>query len=313
MATCLVGLGSNVGDRQRNIQRATDALAAIGPLLARSTLHSTRPIGGPAQQTKFLNAAALLQTDRSPQEILHTLHQVEHQLGRQRKVRWGPRTIDLDLLLYAQVVVNSPTLVIPHPRFAFRRFVLAPAAEIAGHMQHPTTRFTVQELLARLDCKPIHVSILGSDAIRTAAAAALHIHSALLIRPPDSVLHQQSSPAEVFTFLRQVQESWNAAASESRDSVLSNFWVGEIWTTATDSWSFAEKQELQSVWSALPNPLVAPHLVVSLQSGLGGPLLTGKLLELLDRPRQFPVFKLQESSPETVLAEISAAVKAMSK
>ena len=139
--------------------------------------------------------------------------------------------------------------------------------------------------------------------------AATHTHTALLSMPA-SLLEKPKSPQDVFTFLRQAEESWNTTAIESCQCVISDFWIGKIWTTVSETWLTSDKHKLQSVWNALPYPLVAPHLVVSLQSGLGDPP-TGEFIELLDRPRQFPVLKLKEHSPETVLAEIFAAVEAM--
>ena len=96
-----------------------------------------RPIGGPAGQEPFLNAAALLETSLPPAELLARLQRIELHLGRTRETRWAARTLDLDLLLYDNLVLNTPYLTLPHPRMAFRRFVLEPAAEVAPEMAHP--------------------------------------------------------------------------------------------------------------------------------------------------------------------------------
>ena len=152
MARCLLALGSNLGDR---IGQLSAAIAALGehPAIAVERVSSfveTQPVGGPAGQGKFFNAAAVIETELSPQDLLRALLTIERQLGRERREAWGPRTIDLDLLLYGEAIVETPGLVLPHPRLHQRRFVLAPAAEIAADWRHPVLDQSIAELLAAL-------------------------------------------------------------------------------------------------------------------------------------------------------------------
>lgn len=149
MATCLIALGSNLGDRKASILAALEALRKLPQvrLLRQSSLVETEPVGGPAGQGKFLNAAAVVESSLNPESLLAELHRIEAGLGRVRNERWGPRTIDLDLLLYDDQVHKSPTLAIPHPLMHEREFVLAPAAEIAPAMVHPQLGKTLRELL----------------------------------------------------------------------------------------------------------------------------------------------------------------------
>ena len=133
MAVAFIGLGSNVGDRAENLKRALEKIRKLPKtgLIKSSTFHETDPVGGPPQG-KFLNAAAELQTDLEPLELLKQVRKIEQEMGRPKKhERWGPRTIDLDLLIYDDLILQTPELTLPHPRMQERPFVLNPLAEIA--------------------------------------------------------------------------------------------------------------------------------------------------------------------------------------
>ena len=155
MPLALIALGSNLGERAKNLDLALKVLRLAPGVQVRavSSWHATQPVGGPPGQGEFLNGAALLETTLAPRELLAGLLQIETALGRVRNDRWGPRIIDLDLLLYDDLVVNSTELTVPHPRMTERGFVLEPAAEIAGAMRHPTANETIAELAAMLRAK----------------------------------------------------------------------------------------------------------------------------------------------------------------
>jgi len=152
MPTAYIGLGSNLGDREATIRAAVDRLRAHPQIevTAESTLIETAPVGGPAGQPTFLNGAAALETDLRPHALLRVLKGIERDLGRRPRERWGPREIDLDVLLYGEKVIETSRLTVPHPRLSERRFVLAPLAEIAPHARDPATGRTVRELLESL-------------------------------------------------------------------------------------------------------------------------------------------------------------------
>lgn len=141
-----VGLGANLGDREATIRAATAALPGV---VAVSSLRKTDPVGK-TDQPRFLNGVAALETELSAGELLDVLLSVERELGRERRERWGPRTIDLDLLLYGDETVDGPGLTVPHPRLHERRFVLEPLAELDPELFIPG-RGRVKDLLARLD------------------------------------------------------------------------------------------------------------------------------------------------------------------
>jgi len=154
-AVAAIALGSNLpspfGTPSDNLHEALRRLSALGTIKAVSSFHSTAPVGY-LDQPQFVNAAALLETTLAPLDLLHGLLEIERSMGRNRKAAppKGPRVIDLDLLLYGDVVLASPELTLPHPEMHERAFVLAPLAEIAPAMMHPTLRVTVAELLAGL-------------------------------------------------------------------------------------------------------------------------------------------------------------------
>jgi len=141
-----VGLGSNLGDREATIRAAVAALPGV---VAISQLRETEPVGV-TEQPAFLNGAVRLETGLSPRELLDTLLEIERGLGRERRERWGPRTIDLDLLLYGGETVDEPGLTVPHPSLHERRFVLEPLAELDPELVVPG-RGGVRDLLAELD------------------------------------------------------------------------------------------------------------------------------------------------------------------
>jgi 2-amino-4-hydroxy-6-hydroxymethyldihydropteridine diphosphokinase len=144
-----IALGSNLGDRERLLREAITALEPYLQQLRVSTFHETDPVGV-GDQPRFLNAAATAYTTLSARDLLHALLDIERQLGRERPFSGAARTLDLDLILYGDFILNEHDLVVPHPRFRGRSFVLEPLAEIAPDWKDPVTGRTVGELLATI-------------------------------------------------------------------------------------------------------------------------------------------------------------------
>ena len=147
MKTVYLALGSNLGDRQKNLETALAKLA--GPdlrVVHMSSVYETEPVGITAQRW-FFNQVAEIETELFPMQLLSRAAKVERALGRVRTVKNGPRTLDIDILLYGRAVVRSAQLEIPHPRMAERRFVLVPLAELAPDFRHPVTHQTIRAML----------------------------------------------------------------------------------------------------------------------------------------------------------------------
>ena len=152
MARAYVGLGANLGDRETTLRRAVERLGRVDgvEVVGVSQLVETDPVGV-VDQPRFLNGAVAVETTLSPQELLDALLSVERELGRVRDgERWGPRTLDLDLLVYGDLVVEEPGLRVPHPRLHERRFALEPLAELDPELEVPG-RGSVGALLSALD------------------------------------------------------------------------------------------------------------------------------------------------------------------
>jgi 2-amino-4-hydroxy-6-hydroxymethyldihydropteridine diphosphokinase len=145
MTRAYVGVGANLGDREATIRAALEALPG---LVGVSKLRETDPVGV-VDQPPFLNAAAALETELAPRDLLDTLLAVERELGRERRERWGPRTIDLDLLLYGDKTIDEPGLTVPHPRLHERRFALEPLLDLDPELAIPG-RGRVTDVLAGL-------------------------------------------------------------------------------------------------------------------------------------------------------------------
>ena len=155
MVTAYIGLGANLGDREANIKRALEEIVRKGCRLVRiSSMYETAPVGF-EDQPDFLNTVAEIETEAGPAELLAVLDEIEQKIGRRETFKWGPRIVDLDILLYGDRILEEDNLKIPHPEMHKRAFVLSPLAEIAPDALHPVLGLTARELSEKVGQKGV--------------------------------------------------------------------------------------------------------------------------------------------------------------
>ena len=159
-----IGIGSNLGDRLDNIKKAIALLNRHKniKITQRSSIYETEPVGY-KEQPDFLNSVVQLKTGLTPQRLLEVLKNIEKKLGRIKGIKWGPRIIDLDMLLYENKIIKRDNLTVPHPELHKRRFILAPLAEIAGGIVHPLKKKTILELYKKSPRAPKVIKLKKKD------------------------------------------------------------------------------------------------------------------------------------------------------
>jgi 2-amino-4-hydroxy-6-hydroxymethyldihydropteridine diphosphokinase len=347
MTHALIGLGSNLGDRSAQLDEAIRRFCGNpqNRLLAQSSYHRTSAIGGPSGQDAFLNAALRVETTMGPEALLDWAQHVEREMGRQRQVRWGPRRIDIDVLLLGSHVIRSPELEIPHPRMTFRRFVLEPAAEIAADMVHEPSGWTVAELLQHLRYSPNYLAVFGPPGLlvsRVAKRAADSCGARLLSGSLDPMTiwlprdcRSDWVESQLEFLLRQCQLQQSALEDRNTDS--SSFIISDFWTKQTAALARARmsEEELEffvkrsdQVVDALAVPKLrvlvdapAERLIEGLKAN-GFDLADEEirriesyqqhLRDLANAPLQGPLLQVFGGDGDVAHTEIIAAVEAMS-
>ena len=347
MPETLIALGSNLGDRRRALDRAVARLGELPDtrMVARSRLYETAPVGGPPGQGLFLNGAVLLDTSLAPAALLDQLGRIERELGRQPAERWAPRPIDLDLLLYGGLVLETAELVLPHPRMAWRRFVLEPAAEIAPQMVHPTIGWSTKRLLQNLNTTPAYVALTGPfGAGKTALAQQLVERTgadliAGAVSPP-LLEGFYANPAGMAwdLELQFVDERTRLLAADLRQwSNQGGLWISDFWFDQSLAygrvWLPDERTEqLRQTWQSARNRVVSPRLIVLVDPPIdrllaqvrqhgrpGEDRLDSEVFERMRHeiraeatsPGRGPVLRLADAGCEPSLAEVLAAIQAM--
>jgi 2-amino-4-hydroxy-6-hydroxymethyldihydropteridine diphosphokinase len=208
MARCLIALGGNINASEAVFADAMQRLERPGLVVEQlSRPFVTRPVGSAAGE-EYVNAAAVLECTLAPMSLLKALHEVEDSFGRKRTIHWGPRTLDLDLCLFGDEVIESPALVVPHPAMWYRRFVLDPAVAVAGSMTHPILKQTIEELRKAAMARPLRIEVAsgtGSNDEIVSMIEHLKAKDADL-REVRFAIVAESSPADSNVFARLLLE-----------------------------------------------------------------------------------------------------------
>lgn len=331
MATALLGLGSNLGDRAAALEKAIELLKAEPQIrvAAVSSFRSSKPAGGPEGQGEFINAAARLETSLAPEELLAKILAIEDQVGRVRAEHWGPRVIDLDLLLYDLVEMKTPTLELPHPRMCYRRFVLEPAVEIAPDMMHPLNETPVHSLLFNLEVRPRYIALGGLNTWqRHADLDALEQHPGVVpirayltesSKRADPGIVEQSllqtladeTDAEVkMAVLYQFRKPLNAIDTMLSDQwCISNYWYEQLRADAAFLYAEPPSLYLFDMISVLPRLLVLDDSVAVTDDYRDGLSRYNDKMRSLIKTYELAVLRVDQES-DTV-SEVLAAMQAM--
>lgn len=318
MPPCLIGLGSNLADRNRTLDKAVASIADHSQIrcLRCSHWHETTPIGGPPDQSAFLNGVLHVETSLSPNHLLRVLASIETAQGRTRRVRWAQRTLDLDLLLYAKCCVRTPQLEVPHPRMLSRTFVMEPAVEIAPHWIHPWQGITLQELWNHTRRTPPYVALCSSlpDQARSwveRVSAEIQVHCVFNSSPDDTQVvgrsNQTARSAHCIDAIRQI------ADFSSDCPTISDFWLGDV-LPSQDSRAVAREPRRDDTETPRPNqqrrPLSVPkpRLIVMLDSPRANPTRRRQLLRRLFAQRDSAILRVPLDDPERALQDVVAAV-----
>ncbi len=239
-------------------------------LVGVSRFRDTRPIGGPPGQDRFLNGACMLETDLPPHDVLGMLAAVENTLHRERSERWGPRTVDLDLLLYDDLVLESESLTLPHPRMATRRFVLEPCVEIAPDLVHPLAACSLGRLLDSISVSHPHVAVAGipgSGATEIAAAVADATMARFLRAPAGYPLPADPADERLWEDLLARAAAPLAAPRWPRDAhgAIADFWLPALLLEAREHLADASFRRLEARCAQAAADTVPPHVVILLR------------------------------------------------
>lgn len=275
MPSCLIALGANLGDRRRSLELVIERLSAHPGmrLIAHSRWYETAPIGGPSGQGAFLNGAVAIETSLSPEALMIELDNIETDLGRERRERWAARAVDLDLLLYGELIVDRPDLKVPHPRMAWRRFVLQPAAEIAPSMKHPQIGWTIERLYNHLQAAQPYVAITGPP-----GAGQAQLASAIAQRLGAHVIHEthntsgglftatdRESSEAVLTWLEEQAALLRPQSAGPPDKwIVSDFWFDQALACVAASLPETEAGAIVDRWQTLRQAVMLPKLLVVL-------------------------------------------------
>ena len=336
MSKCLIALGSNLGNRQHHLDEAVTRLLARENIdfLARSRPITTNPIGGPTGQHHFLNEVLMIETNRTPESLLTCAQQVEQELGRVRHQRWGARTIDIDLLMVDQMIVQSPSLQLPHPRMMYRQFVLQPATEIAPELEHPLVGWSLAKLLDNLSSPVNYLAFTGSDTEYTqqfVRILAQQLNLDLLSDPQSASLHQAGQT--LATWLEFLDHRRELVARQCGTTggqfTVADFWTNEVLAACSLDLPSSDLGRFRRRWDDLNSEITQPKLLIylttakldrpaAIQGSMPDPTrattrrerFTAELDKIVAKPAPCPVVRMNADDPHA-LEEVAAAIECL--
>jgi 2-amino-4-hydroxy-6-hydroxymethyldihydropteridine diphosphokinase len=275
-----------LGDREATLNSALDEIDAMPNVRVsrRSEWHRSRPVGGPPEQTEYLNGSIVVETSVPPLAFLELLQRIEARHGRVPAERWAARQLDIDLLLYGDEVIETPQLTVPHLRMTFRRFVLEPAAEVAPRMAHPIIGWPMERLVLHLNAAKDEVVMLSpSEALRSELTAKLSQRfGAQKVDAPTFKTAEQLWPASYGTWLAVPERGEEKAAAEPRAGGL----------------RYAAAQ--------------FPKLTILLDADGGAPrAVKADWSTIVRQPGRGPTLRLQTADPAVIDAEVVAAIESV--
>ena len=301
MPTILIGVGSNLGDRESILRDAVSRIGKSFDVASVSKWFTYPAVGGPDGQQDFLNGVVLADTTHDAEEVREILHRIEKEAGRTRIVRWSSRTLDCDLLLYGSQQIWTPNLKVPHPRMGTRRFVLEPANEIASDMIHPESGWTIGELFLHLKSARPYFCIIGSDRMRAAKVAKDVAEEANCTLTPQLSLPEFDSGDRVKSALewrrslqQQVADA-SRAVSGAGQAIVGSSWDFEPWLV---------DPELPSAIETASSS-VSPKLLIVLDDK---PSEYGQRIGRIDERLRIPTLYLSQDPREALQDAIGAVL-----
>lgn len=301
---CLISFGSNLGNRDALLAEAARLINDSADLdrLRTSRLFETPPIGGPSGQEPFLNAVAAFDTNASARDILALLQQIEHRLGRRRRQRWDARPIDLDVVLHGELIGGGTGLIVPHPRYTVRQFVLQPACDVAADYCDPRFGWTLKRLARHLNEGLPSLALVGGDQAtrelicqRLSAEHGIQTFAARPMAEPMAVIG--NAPAA----LRGPAEDLEPAAGPTAQRIVLD---------EEQPWVSAFIPPLPSLESPLTSAPDVPRLVARLQSATPQSRWPAPH-QIWPSLRQWPEYRLEIDDLDWAVSEVASALESM--
>ncbi|MCP4189353.1 MAG: 2-amino-4-hydroxy-6-hydroxymethyldihydropteridine diphosphokinase [Planctomycetaceae bacterium] len=317
MSICLLALGSNLGDRSQNLDRAIELLSASSSIrvLRQSRRLETSPVGGPVGQSGFLNAAVLVETDESPGRLLALTQAMERWVGRLPSQRWDARPLDIDLLLFGDLTVRDSQLTLPHPWLPVRRFVLEPCQEIASEMRHPELGWTIGRMWEHLQSEPQRfvVSATQFDDLLPRICSSLACD---LIEDPigtDSDLAIPADDQAIELSKRRRSLVLKSSWCKKTAKVICGFWLGETEILVNRQPAMADRPAWLRNWRQSLAQLPPPKLLIYCRppSKVNAPSDWPDWQQVICRDNQFPWLQIASSDASQFEDEIAAAFLSM--